>query len=301
MKAFDIYKKTMKFVWLKLALGGALFAGALLLGGIFFLIASLAKNEIVSIVLMLIWIFGIIAMDNVITHYFGYLIKAGHIAIVSEIVTTGKIPDNQYEVAVSMVKSRFKESSVYFLVDKLVSGAVKELQKGVGKVGDALDAIPGMSAITNFIQIFIGIVLGYIDECCLGYTFYKKDQGAFKSACDGITIYWKNKKKLLKDAAIMALVVMVITAVLFIIPLVIMVPLALLTDNTIVVVCAVIGSAIIAGIVKSAFVDSWMMVKMMTSYMEDAPTTAVDNGIYDTLCKLSGKFKQLFNKSQEAA
>ena len=158
-----------------------------------------------------------------------------------------------------------------------------------------------MSAITNFIQIFIGIVLGYIDECCLGYTFYKKEQGAFKSACDGITIYWKNKKKLLKDAAVMALVVMVITAVLFIIPLVIMVPLALLTDNTIIVVCAVIGSAIIAGIIKSAFVDSWMMVKMMTSYMEEAPTTVVDNGIYDTLCKLSGKFRQLFNKSQETA
>ena len=301
MKAFDIYKKTMKFVWLKLALGGALFLGALVLGGIFLLIASLAKNEIVSIVLMLIWIIGILAMDNIITHYFGYLIKAGHIAIVSEAVTTGKIPDNQYEVAVSMVKSRFAESSVYFLVDKLVSGAVKELQKGVGKVGDALDAIPGMSAITNFLQIFIGIVLGYIDECCLGYTFYKKEQGAFKSACDGITIYWKNKKKLLKDAAVMALVVMVITAVLFIIPLVIMVPLALLTDNTIIVVCAVIGSAIIAGIIKSAFVDSWMMVKMMTSYMEEAPTTVVDNGIYDTLCKLSGKFRQLFNKSQETA
>ena len=301
MKAFDIYKKTMKFVWLKLALGGALFAAALILGGIFLLIATLAKNELVSLVLMLIWIFSILAMDNIITHYFGYLIKAGHIAIVSQAVTTGQIPDNQYQVAVSMVKSRFAESSVYFLVDKLVSGAVKELQKGVGKVGDALDAIPGMSAITNFVQIFIGIVLGYIDECCLGYTFYKQDQGAFKSACDGVTIYWKNKKKLLKDGAIMALVVMGITSVLFIIPLVIMVPLALLTDNTIVVVCAVIASAVIAGVIKSAFVDSWMMVKMMTSYMEEAPTTDVDNGIYDTLCKLSGKFKQLFNKAQGAA
>lgn len=299
MKAFDIYKKTMKFVWLKLALGGALFGGALLLGGLFLLIAALAKNEILSIILLLVWSISIVAMDNVITHYFGYLIKAGHIAIVSQAVTTGQIPDNQYEVAVSMVKSRFAESSVYFLVDKLVSGAVKELQKGVGKVGDALDAIPGMSAITNFIQIFIGIVLGYIDECCLGYTFYKKDQSAFKSACDGITIYWKNKKKLLKDAALMALVVMGITAVLFIIPVVILVPLALITDNTIILVCALIGSAVIAGILKSAFVDSWMMVKMMTSYMEEAPTTVVDNGIYDTLCKLSGKFKQLFNKSQQ--
>lgn len=301
MKTFDIYKKTLKFVWLKLALGGALVLGALVLGGLFFLIAAIAKSEGLSVVLLLLWIIAIALMDNVITHYFGYLIKAGHIAIVSEAVTTGQIPENQYQVAVSMVKSRFAASSVYFAVDKLVSGAVKELQKGVGKIGDALDAIPGMSAITNFVQIFIGIVLGYIDECCLGYTFYKKDQNAFKSACDGVTIYWKNKKKLLKDGAIMALVVMGITAVLFIIPLVILVPIALLTDSTIVLVGAFIGSAVIAGIFKSAFVDSWMMVKMMTSYMEEAPTTEVESGIYDTLCKLSGKFRKLFNKSQETA
>ena len=54
-----------------------------------------------------------------------------------------------------------------------------------------------------------------------------------------------------------------------------------------------------AAVFKSAFIDSYMMVKMMVSYMEVAPTTQITFDLYDKLCKLSGKFKKLFNKGQQ--
>jgi hypothetical protein len=41
-----------------------------------------------------------------------------------------------------------------------------------------------------------------------------------------------------------------------------------------------------------------MMVKMMVSYMQEAPTTVITFDLYGKLCQLSGKFKKLFDKGQ---
>ena len=58
-------------------------------------------------------------------------------------------------------------------------------------------------------------------------------------------------------------------------------------------------SIMIAAMLKAAFVDSFMMVKTMVAYMEVAPSTEITVDIYGKLCKISGKFKKLFNKAQE--
>lgn len=49
--------------------------------------------------------------------------------------------------------------------------AVSEIYKVIGKAGNTLDFIPGMEKITQYLQVFVRIALGSIDECCLGYTF----------------------------------------------------------------------------------------------------------------------------------
>ena len=40
--------------------------------------------------------------------------------------------------------------------------------------------------------MFLDISLGYVDECCLGYTFYHPAQNPYKSAADGVIIYFQN-------------------------------------------------------------------------------------------------------------
>ena len=62
---------------------------------------------------------------------------------------------------------------------------------------------------------------------------------------------------------------------------------------------AFVLALMVAAVIKSAFVDSYMMVKMMVSYMQVAPTTEITFDLYDKLCKLSGKFKSLFDKGQQ--
>ena len=82
-----------------------------------------------------------------------------------------------------------------------MTGAVKQIQRGLEKLGNKLDFIPGMEALTGVAQFFVNISLGYIDECCFGWTFYNPQQGAFQSAADAVVIYAQNWKVLLKGAA----------------------------------------------------------------------------------------------------
>ena len=54
----------------------------------------------------------------------------------------------------------------------------------------------------------------------------------------------------------------------------------------------------LAWTIKFAFIDSWMMVKMMHGYMQVAPTTTITFDLYTQLSGLSSSFKRLFNESR---
>lgn len=295
MKAKDIYLGTMKFVWLKLGIGAAVTVASVILLALCMLIGS-AFGGVGLYILFIVWVVLTELIYKVIMYYFGYMIKAGHVAVIASAVTTGTLPENQFEYGKQMVKSRFAASNVYFVVDRLVSGAVRQLQKVVGKIGGALDAVPGMSQITNILQTFIGIALGYVDECCLGYCFLKKEQSAFQASCDGVVIYFQNAKKLLKDAAVTTLVVILGTFAAWVIPFALVAVIFRAAGWN--MVAGVILALIIAIVIKSAFIDSWMLVKMMVSYMEVAPSTQITFDLYDKLCGLSSKFKELFGKAK---
>lgn len=296
MKTKDVYLKTMKFVWLKLAFGAAVFAASLVLLGIFLLIGRLFGGSAMAVFICLWLVFtgGIYRFGM---HYVGYMLKAGHVAVIAETVTSGRLPANQFAYGKQAVTERFATSNVYFVIDNLVSGAVKQLQKVVGKIGGALNMIPGMDSMTNILQTFIGIALGYVDECCLGYCFIKKEEGAFKASCDGVVIYFQNAKKLLKDAAVTTLIVVTATFLAWIVPFLVLSGIFKIFGGSVAI--AAFLSIFVAVAIKLAFIDSYMMVKMMVSYMEVAPSTEITYDLYDKLCGFSAKFKSLFQKAKK--
>lgn len=296
MSAKELFIKTLPFVWAKLLLGLIFLGAAVILLGIFFGIGSLF-GEGSAVILVLLWLICISILNFVLMHYFGYMVKAGHVAVIAEATVTGRIPENQVEYGKEKVKERFKESNVYFFVDSLVTGAVKQIQKGISKIGDMLNFIPGMGFITQIVQTFIGIYLGYIDECCLGWTFINPNNSAFKSAADGVVIYAQNWKELLKDAAKTMLKVAVLCIVAVVI---IFIPIVLIFNalNWSPIIAFIIA-CVATWVIKFGFLDSYIMVEVMASYMNVAQNTEITYDLYDKLCKLSGKFKQLFNKGQE--
>lgn len=304
LTAKDIYFRTMTFNWMKLMLGGATLLLSLILlaicAGLAWLFSS-QDSGLAILIMLSVWLSGTKAINFILMHYFGYLVKAGHVAIISQAVTTGEIPSDQFNVAKKMVTDRFVTSNVYFALDKLVDGAVRQLGRTFDRVTSfiGLDNIPGYEQVQKLVKLFLHIALGYVDECCLGYTFYKKDETPFKSAADGVVIYFQNWKVLLKNAAMTTLIVVGS-----------MIGVTIVVGGVFGVICKLLGLSGLFGLfiglmaawaVKFAFIDSWILVSMMTTYMQVAPTTELSVDIYGKLCGLSNKFKELFNKGQAEA
>lgn len=301
MKANDVFKQTIKFVWLKLALGGCALAFSLVLGLILSGISAASKSDSVGAYSLMIWMCLSIACLGLTQHYLGYILKAGHIAVVASFVSTGSLPENQFEYGTQMVKKKFATAAAYFAVDKLVSGAVEQINSGLDIVGNILDKIPGMDKLLSFAKTFVNVALGNVDECCLAYTFYHEEQSAFKSAADGVVIYFQNWKVILKDALKTAFVSYIISAGAWL--------LLMLVVSGILGVFGIPGFGVFfvsflfammtVIVVKTSFMDSYTMICMVCSYLQVAPATEITFDLYEKLCSLSSKFESLFQKAQE--
>ena len=307
LTAQEIYSKTMTFNWMKLMLGGATLLLSLILFAIcafFVWIFNGFENGFVFLIAFSIWLSGTKAINFLLMQYFGYFVKAGHVAIIAKAVTEGVVPDDQFNVAKNLVTERFGTSNIYFLVDKLVDKAVHDIGRTFDNVTGfiGLDRIPGFEQIQKLVKFFLHIALGYVDECCLGWTFCKMDQSPFKSAADGVVIYFQNWKILLKGAAKTALIVIGASICLTIASLMFFGLVFKIIGLGGMGTLFVIGFALMtAWIFKVAFIDSWILVSMMTTYMQVAPTTELKVDIYEQLCRLSAKFKELFQKGQAEA
>ncbi|MCM1113229.1 MAG: hypothetical protein NC399_08260 [Muribaculum sp.] len=302
MKANEVFRKTMKFVWMKLALGGCAIAFSIVLGLVLYGVSALDPNGVLGVYALMIWLVLSAAAVGISQYYLGYLLKAGHIAAVTSLASTGRLPEDPFAYGIGVVKKKFATASAYFAVDRLVSGAVKQINGGIDIVGSLLSKIPGMDSAVSFAKTLVNIALGNVDECCLAYTFYREEQNAFKSAADGVVIYFQNWKTVLKDALKTALIAFVVSAAAGLLLFLVMLgALGILGMPGFGVLCvAMILTVLIVLIVKSAVLDSYTMVCMVCSYLQAAPSTEITFDLYDKLCRLSSRFKSLFQKAEEA-
>lgn len=129
MTAKQVYQGTMPFSMAKLALGAVTIVLSAVLFAILMGIGWLFGGGGTGIAIV-IWVGGTGVIRFVIMHYMGYLVKAGHVAVIAEAITTGEIPANQVGYGKKIVAERFATSNIYFAVDKLMTGAVKQIQRG---------------------------------------------------------------------------------------------------------------------------------------------------------------------------
>ena len=296
MTTKQLFRGTMPFMLAKLALGALTILASVILLAVLMGIGYLFGENGMAITFC-IWLGATGVIRFAIMHYLGYLLKAGHIAVIAEACKRGKLPNNQVEYGKKRVKERFATANIYFAVDKLVSGSVKQIQRTIDKAGNALDFIPGMNAIAGLAKFFVNISLGYIDECCLGWTFYNREQGAFKSAADGVVIYAQNWKPLLKGAAktmLKTLLILLLIVLGSFVPVGLIFKLLKWSP-----LAAFLLACLIAWTVKFAFIDSYIMIQMMGAYMDVAPRTRLAFDLYGKLCKISASFRELFHKGQQ--
>jgi hypothetical protein len=164
---------------------------------------------------------GVLGIGRLLGEYVLYMLKAGHIALITEIVENGKLPEgiSQTDWAKDRVKAYFKEVSVLALIDQFVKGIIRVINRTLFNVMNALP-IPGMEGAAKAGQRIVDFSLTYVDEAVIAHTFKTKNENVYDAAKSGIVLYAQCWQGILKNAVALTLLSYVFVFICFIIFLV---------------------------------------------------------------------------------
>lgn len=150
-------------------------------------------------------LFGFSATAGVIfflRDYLLYLVKAGHVAVMVEIMQGRDVPAGRAQIdhATAVVKQRFGQASALFALDQLIKGvvaAVTGLMQGIL----AFLPIPGLNNIMGAVRAYLKVAVGLVDEVILAHAIRTKSDNPWASAQEALVLYAQNAKPLLINAA----------------------------------------------------------------------------------------------------
>jgi hypothetical protein len=134
--------------------------------------------------------------------YFLYLIKAGHIAVLTELITRGQIGNGQesmFAYGKRIVTERFGEVTALFAVGVLVKGVVRAFNRTLDFLGSLLP-LPGLQQLLAFVKAVIYAATTYIDETIFSYGLARGEKNPWASARDGLVYYAQSSREILKTS-----------------------------------------------------------------------------------------------------
>jgi hypothetical protein len=232
-----------------------------------------------------------------IREYILYVVKAGHIAVMVHLIDGREIPGGQGQIAYAqqVVRARFAEANVLFVVDQLIKGVIRVITGLIGGVAAFLP-IPGLQGIANFVNTVIRISLTYVDEIILGYNIRTGSQTPFDSARQGIVLYAQNGTKMVKNAVWLAIFMWILALLVF---LVMLAPAAaiLYAMPGQLAGWAFVLAIVFAWAVKAALIEPFAIAALMTVYFRtiegQVPNPEWDRKLSDA----SKHFRELKDKA----
>ncbi|MGB3391366.1 MAG: hypothetical protein WBA88_25690 [Pseudaminobacter sp.] len=152
--------------------------------------------------------------------YILYIVKAGHIAVLVELIDGKPMPDGKSQVtyATSVVKERFVEASVLFAIDQLIKGVVSAITGLVRGILTILP-LPGARQLSGILHAFLRVAVGFIDEVILAHAIRTGSTNPWGSAREALVLYGQNYKVMLKNAAWLAIFVYFLSFLVFLVML----------------------------------------------------------------------------------
>lgn len=152
--------------------------------------------------------------------YLLYLVKAGHIAVLVELMDGKPLPGGrgQIEYGQRVVRERFAESSVLFGLDQLIKGILRAFNRVFFTVASFLP-IPGAKGAVKFFNTVITLSLTFLDEVILAYNIRTQSENPWKSSQTALILYAQNYTAFLKNAFFLAFLIWGLTFVVFLLVL----------------------------------------------------------------------------------
>lgn len=212
-RAFGIVMKTTPYVIYRAVVYGIMcgaFAVLLLFLAIIGRVFGGGAAGVMFLIMLGIGGFG----ARLLREYVLYLLRAGHVAVITEIIERGGLPEgvSQTQWGRDKVSAYFKEVSVLALIDQLVKGIIRVLNRTLFRVMTILP-IPGLEGAAKIAQRIVDFSLTYIDESILAYTFKTQNENVYDAAKTGIVLYCQAWKGLLKNAVALTILSYVFIAV----------------------------------------------------------------------------------------
>jgi hypothetical protein len=298
--AFKLIMRTRTILAIKLGAYILFWIAALIYLAITFAIATMVAQAIpiVGFILFIVAIVGVAPLYQLAYRYVFYMIKAAHIAVLSELIVNGDLPKGVSQLAwgKERVQKRFGEVNAMFVVDELVSGIVRAFTRTVYSLASFL---PGdtLDQIVKIINRVIWYATSYIDEAILARSFILKKVPVWVNARDGVVLYGMVWKPLLMAA----IVLMVLSYIPFIVGfLILSLPIGLLMSAVSASLggWSIIATLILAFLIKVAVGDAFVMAVMINVYYRETKDLKPNPEMVAKLDSVSDKFQELKDRAQ---
>lgn len=229
--------------------------------------------------------------------YILYLVKAGHIAVMVELLDGKQVPGgrSQIDYAQGAVRERFVQASVLFGVDQLVKGVVGVITGTVSFLG-ALLPVPGLQQIVRFVNAVIQVSLNYVDELILAYLIRTRTDNPWAGAQDALILFAQNYWSFLKNAIWITAIMYLLTIAIFVVAIGPAVALAALLPGAW-SVWGIVIAAIFAVSFKAALLEPLAVACLMQVFFKKIEGQSPDPDWHARLSHLSAKFRQLKDKA----
>ncbi|MGI9289198.1 MAG: hypothetical protein ACR2P1_27765 [Pseudomonadales bacterium] len=150
--------------------------------------------------------------------YILYLVKAGHIAVLTRLYDGKELADgrNQVDYGISVVKDNFKEASILFGLDQLIKGVLKIVTGTLNTIGRIIP-IPGLQNLTGMIGKILEMSLTYVDEIIIAHHFRSGSDNPWESSRNALVLYAQNYGTMAKNAAWLWIFMWLLTFVIFLV------------------------------------------------------------------------------------
>lgn len=303
-QALKIVFKTIPFILLRLGVYLLFGIGFCIYWALVFFIAQ-AGAKLHPGVGVAVWVIGLILSFPFIRlarEYFLYVLKIGHVAVITQLVIHGELPEgiNQVEWGKDQVMRRFKETSVLFVVDRLVNGVIRSINGMMQGVANVFHGVPGLGSLVGLAKTVLRFSLTYVDESVMARNFMVEKETVWESAKTGVILYAQSWKEILKTAIVLGLAAVTsysILVILFLIPFWGVGAAAFPKFKFVFIIFAFI----FAGVVKLALFDPWALTTMILVYLKTTKDMVPDQGWEDKLSSVSKKFRELQAKAIPSA
>jgi len=272
-------------IWIVIAFGGAAWLGTHIAGAFGF-------------VWLLICLAGAGFFWGTILRYLLHLIACGHVAVLTELITHGKVGNGSEPMLAygkRVVTERFGEVNALFGLNLMVRGILAAFHRTLDWISELIP-IPGLESLSNLVNIILRAATRYIDKVILSYNLARGDVEPWRGAREGMVYYAQNAMPILKTAVWIVILERALTVVLWLLLLTpaaaitLMLPRAVHEQAGIV---TILVAALLAGPLRAAFLKPLFLIMMMVRYHALIEHQPINEEWDARLAAISDKFRDL--------